>query len=287
MVGMVLPTLIVQPSVCRLITMNEFHPAYFETVFTGSSALEELPAEFAIITAYAPTGQIWTDEQNRIADGRLRISLSKWDCWRMTGQTPDGSHAEPGWAVKCDKATALLIGSEFKQDAIYWVSQDELIILDSSANRLSAPVCKFRSRYRRLDPSNVPEAPTFLSPDLCSRFASETALKFESSEYLFEGEGSDSIYHSWRFAYTLLHSIGQGTWALEETELWFTDDETDDQTPQASPKIVALVVNPKLDHARAAEELLKMWMQSTSRRVDQVLDCSEIGELLVRHLGRN
>jgi len=54
--------------------------AYLETVFTGAFAVEDLPAAFAIITAYAPTGQIWTDDQNRIADGRLRIRLAEWSC---------------------------------------------------------------------------------------------------------------------------------------------------------------------------------------------------------------
>lgn len=141
------PMLLPGPALAQSMTDNAFHPAYFETVFTGALAAGELPAAFAIITAYAPTGQIWSEEQNLIADGRLKIRLAQWPCWRITGQTPDGSHAEPGWAVECDQATALAIGREFQQDAIYWVTRDDLIILDSSGSRPPAQVGKFHLRY--------------------------------------------------------------------------------------------------------------------------------------------
>jgi hypothetical protein len=151
------------PALAELMTDNAFHPAYFETVFTGAFAAGELPAAFAIITAYAPTGQIWSEEENRLADGRLKTRLAKWPCWRITGQTPDGSHAEPGWAVGCDQAAALVIGKEFQQDAIYWVSQDDLIILDSAGNRTPARVGKFSPRYLQIcspDTSAVREGTT-------------------------------------------------------------------------------------------------------------------------------
>lgn len=274
-----------QATLAELMTDNAFHPAYFETVFTGALAAGELPAAFAIITAYAPTGQIWSDEQNRLADGRLKIRLAQWPCWRITGQTPDGSHAEPGWAVECDQATALVIGREFKQDAIYWVSQDDLVILDSSGHRAPVLAGGIRSRYRQLNSTDLHGAPTFVTSDLCSRFVREAALQFDSSAYLFEGEGGDSVYHSWRFTYALLRSTTQGVWALEETELSFPDDDDDDQVPEATSRIVALVVDPKLDAMHAVGVLLKLWMQATSRRIDGVLDYSALGKQIVGKFG--
>lgn len=41
-------------------------PIYFDTRFKLGMPLAELPDSFAIITAYATTGEVWTAEDNKI-----------------------------------------------------------------------------------------------------------------------------------------------------------------------------------------------------------------------------
>lgn len=122
---------------------------YFQTIFLAKESDIDWPPEFAIITAWAPTGMVWSDERNRLADQRLFAELSRLDVWlkRLTGQSPDGHHAEPGWAVEVDFQTACDIGNAFKQVAIYFVSDNrlnvsycderrELVFFDSFLNRV-------------------------------------------------------------------------------------------------------------------------------------------------------
>jgi hypothetical protein len=107
--------------------MNE---VYFQTVFVAGEPLQDWPDEFAIITGYAPTGEIWTAAQNRMADQRLRDELSRRGVWmkRLTGQSPDGSHSEPGWAAAMPFEDACELGEQLQQVAIYHVSGDHLSV---------------------------------------------------------------------------------------------------------------------------------------------------------------
>ncbi|MFN8706987.1 MAG: DUF3293 domain-containing protein, partial [Planctomyces sp.] len=79
-------------------------PEYFETHFLLERPVENWPDEFAIITAFAPTGTQWTDEQNQIADQELEAELNSRSLWkkRLTGYSPVTGQAEPGWAVETD-----------------------------------------------------------------------------------------------------------------------------------------------------------------------------------------
>lgn len=47
------------------------HPAYFRTHFRAEAPISDWPSVFAIITAYATTGETWTAEENEIADHEL------------------------------------------------------------------------------------------------------------------------------------------------------------------------------------------------------------------------
>ena len=49
---------------------------YFDTHFKLDLPLTELPESFAIITAYATTGETWTAEENQVASERLRTELA-------------------------------------------------------------------------------------------------------------------------------------------------------------------------------------------------------------------
>jgi hypothetical protein len=105
------------------------------------------PASFVIVTAYATTGEQWSDEENERADEALRRRLNELDVWitRITGFDPDTRHAEPGWAVDIDLATGVGLGREYRQDAIFHVEGDRLQVVSCAEQRVAA-VGSFRER---------------------------------------------------------------------------------------------------------------------------------------------
>lgn len=127
-------------------------PDYFETHFRAEPPDPEWPAAFAVITAYAPTGEKWTIEKNEAANGRLHAELRQTGRWqaRVTGYSPTTGHAEPGWAVELPLEDACALGDRYQQDAIYYVRGDALSITycDPLRERL-VPVGSFRQRLDR------------------------------------------------------------------------------------------------------------------------------------------
>lgn len=107
----------------------ELHSAYFQTRFYAPQPPESWPNAFAIITAYATTGERWTEARNRTADQALAAALASlpWRC-RIIGFSPTTHHAEPGWAVPLDFFIACDLGLRFLQDAIYYIEQDQLFV---------------------------------------------------------------------------------------------------------------------------------------------------------------
>lgn len=106
------------------------NPAYFETHFEQHEPCQEWPKRFAIITAFATTGERWSEEKNRKADRALESELRNKAKWmrRLTGYSPSNGHAEPGWAVEVDLKEACDIGRRYHQDAIYYVENDRLSV---------------------------------------------------------------------------------------------------------------------------------------------------------------
>ncbi len=120
-------------------------PAFYKETHFWVEDWSDAPNEFAIITAYATTGEIWTDIQNSKADKRLESTLTDRKAWlrRITGYSPSSGHSEPGWAVAIDFATACEIGKHFMQDAIYFVRNGRLYLSYCDARRALIPVGKF------------------------------------------------------------------------------------------------------------------------------------------------
>ena len=56
-------------------------PIYFDTRFKLGLPLTELPDSFAIITAHATTGEVWTAEDNKAASEALRAELERDRAW--------------------------------------------------------------------------------------------------------------------------------------------------------------------------------------------------------------
>src|SRR5207248_2109075 len=98
--------------------------AYFETHFASEEECGSWPRQFAIITAYATTGEKWTKIECETADKALELELRRGNRWlrRITGYSPITGHAEPGWAVDIAFEAACDLGLRFRQDAIYFVT---------------------------------------------------------------------------------------------------------------------------------------------------------------------
>ena len=123
-------------------------PAYFDTRFKLGLPFVELPDSFAIITAYATTGEVWTPEDNHTANEALRAELDKGGqlIGTITGYSPVTQHAEPGYAAALEFEDACKIGARFKQDAIYFVSSGTLFVSHCDHRRNLTPITQFSKR---------------------------------------------------------------------------------------------------------------------------------------------
>lgn len=127
-----------------------FHPAYFTIRFRTESIVDQWPEHFFIITAYATTGETWSDERNSQADNELHQELLRLGHTpiRITGYDPESGHGEPGWAVELPVEEALSLGRSFRQDAIYRVDGDVLTVAHCSPPVDWVHVGIFRERIR-------------------------------------------------------------------------------------------------------------------------------------------
>jgi hypothetical protein len=123
-------------------------PAYFDTRFKLGLPLAELPESFAIITAHATTGEVWTVEDNNTVNEALRAELDKGGQFigTITGYSPVTQHSEPGYAVALEFEEACKVGAQFKQEAIYYVSSGTLFVSHCDHRRGLKPITKFSKR---------------------------------------------------------------------------------------------------------------------------------------------
>jgi len=123
------------------------HPAYFETRFRAEDARSPWPPAFAIVTAFATTGETWTDAENARADEALGRDVARLGrgLRRVAGYSPTSGHAEPGYAVELPLEAALRLGRGYRQDAIYYVEGDALRVVRCEDGR-AADVGPFRAR---------------------------------------------------------------------------------------------------------------------------------------------
>ena len=124
------------------------NPIYLNTYFLVEDEISDWPDKFAIITAYATTGEDWSDQQNKAADSALEEKLKKHYTWikRVTGYSPKSGYCEAGWAVNSDWTNSCDLGAQFKQDAIYYVSNNVLTVSYCDERRKEVYVGKFLER---------------------------------------------------------------------------------------------------------------------------------------------
>jgi hypothetical protein len=130
----------------------DFHPAYFQIAFRTDGPVPQWPERFVIITAYATTGESWSEERNVEADRQLHAHLVArgHEPIRITGFDPESGHAEPGWAVELPLHEALEVGRLFLQDSIFRVDGDVLTVGRCVCDAEWATVGGFRERVTRI-----------------------------------------------------------------------------------------------------------------------------------------
>ena len=138
------------------IKIDDFYPEYLKTRFRLPTAdkifgselfktvdeVAALPESFAIISAYATTGETWSEQENSDADQSLYedLKLLGHEPLRINAYSPDTVHMEPSWCVQLSWDPACDIGLKYKQDAIYYVKDDTLYISFCDDKRLLVPV---------------------------------------------------------------------------------------------------------------------------------------------------
>lgn len=143
------------------ITLN---PAYREAVF--EFVTQGKPSDFWVITAYNPDGKNTDSILNKAADERLRAAIEAlgYTSFRVIGMSPedqpkDQHHAEPGWGIPCDEATALKLGKRFSQEAVFHFKEGSIWLVDcSSGARESLP----NPSTRITDPCHIKHFTLFL-----------------------------------------------------------------------------------------------------------------------------
>jgi len=110
-----------------------YEEEYKSTVFQYQDFPADWPKSFAILTAYATTGETWTDEQNKDADQKLEAELRKAGhrLHRISGYSSDLKTYEEGWAVVMDLKTAWDLAVKYKQVALFYYQNDELLLVYS------------------------------------------------------------------------------------------------------------------------------------------------------------
>ena len=109
---------------------------YLDTVFTVEQNFlndyDQEPFNFMIVTAYNPMGRKAPPSRNQHQDITLKSILTQNQAviWRVTGQSVDGQHQEPGWAFQAPLEEGKRIAKIFRQDALYQVIEGQLLLHD-------------------------------------------------------------------------------------------------------------------------------------------------------------
>lgn len=87
--------------------------------------------DFAIISAQNPSGITEHPHLNLRRDKELQAQLNARRLVHRSviGSAPDRSFQEKSWIVLCDKLSAIALGRQFEQNAIYWVQAGELFLV--------------------------------------------------------------------------------------------------------------------------------------------------------------
>ena len=110
-----------------------YEEEFKSTVFEYQDFPQDWPKSFAILTAYATTGETWTPAQNIEADRQLEAELREGGLriHRISGYSKDLDTYEEGWAVVIDLKPAWDLALKYKQVALFYYQDDELLLVYS------------------------------------------------------------------------------------------------------------------------------------------------------------
>jgi hypothetical protein len=121
--------------------------AYNKTVFEYIPLGK--PSDFWVVTAYNPKGRPADSGDNIQADALLLADIEelKITPFRVTGLSPDETHAEPGWGFSSDETTALEIARCYRQQAVYHFTAGRIDVVDCKTlerHPLDSPAARIR-----------------------------------------------------------------------------------------------------------------------------------------------
>ena len=140
----------------------DFHPAYMETRFSlededqGDELLADVDeGSWAILTAFATTGEQWAEEENEQADRSLYADLKAGgitQIYRITGYSPSRNGTRLGirgggfhpprleGSALGKRRHVLAVAKKFKQDALYLVADASLFLHGCTAREKRLPL---------------------------------------------------------------------------------------------------------------------------------------------------
>ena len=124
------------------------NPNYFKVVFIHNR-IKVFPRTFGIITAYNPKDQSLTVAQNQNRNKLLKVQISHQlkMLGEIVGSSIDKTHQEPSFGTECKLPELLKLGRKFEQNAVYWIEEDSLFLLDCNHSK-KYTMGSFRKRVR-------------------------------------------------------------------------------------------------------------------------------------------
>lgn len=114
---------------------SRLNTAYLNAVFEYIPSGK--PNDFWVITAHNPDGEDASSGDNIVSDARLLADIEALNIahFRIIGLSPDEKHAEPGWGIPCDEATALEIGQRYRQEAVFHFLSGRIDLVDCNTRK--------------------------------------------------------------------------------------------------------------------------------------------------------
>ncbi|RYD43425.1 MAG: DUF3293 domain-containing protein [Verrucomicrobiaceae bacterium] len=94
-----------------------------------------LPDSLSIVTAWNPDGHVLPVEENEKRGRELSERLDTLGLlhFPVTGYDPASPHGEPGYGISCDIDTAISLGREFSQIAVFFIRSGTVHLVSCGA----------------------------------------------------------------------------------------------------------------------------------------------------------
>ena len=133
--------------------MNE---NYFRVIFIIVENITDFPKPFSIITACNPMDVSLKKSENQKRNEKLKVDLNNAQYFYkpIIGSSPDYSHQELSFTIKCTKKEAIQLGNKFGQRAIFWVTSKKLLVIDCDDQK-EYDLGSFEKRIRNLSTDDL------------------------------------------------------------------------------------------------------------------------------------